>query len=146
MVRFNLATHSPLLSSLNDPILGSPKQQKVPEEVYSSGFSSTGARGREHENSRSSPKGLEARAKDGLPHRVLILSTPSSHRETPSEVSSSIEDTGLDVQVVHSIPTSPSPFVDATLSRRQPWLPVADNGIHPHPLASGITRSSLFQL
>jgi len=141
MVRFNFAPPSPLLSSLNAPILGSPKGKKVSEEVYGSGFSSTGTGRGRHENSRSSPKCLEARAKDGLPHRVLLIpSTPVSHRETPlSEVSSSIEDTGLDVQVVHSTPhpTSPSPFVDATSSRRQPRLPVADNGKYHHPLASG---------
>ena len=143
MVRFNFAPPSPLLSSLDDLILGSPKRQKVSEEAYSSGFSSTGTRRRGNENSRSSPKGLEARAKDGLPRRVLLTpSTPVSHRETPlSEVSSSIEETGLD-EVVHLTPnpTSPSRSVEATLSRRQPWLPVADNGNYLHPPASSPIR------
>ena len=140
----------PLLSSLDNLILGSSKRYGVSEEIYRSGSSWTRTKRRRHGNSKSSSKNMEARAKDDLPHRALFIpSTPVLHGETSlSKISSSTEDTGLGVQVIHSTPypTSLSPFVDPS-GQGQPLLPIADNGKYhqplapnPHPLTSLFSR------
>lgn len=114
---------------------GSPKRRKVSADAYKSGsYSPTKTKKKRHANSKpSSPEDLETRVKIGLPHRTLSTpSTPVSHGGGPlSKPSSFTKDAGPDVQMVHRsvlVPSSPSPFVDATSGRGQPWPLVANNG------------------